>query len=69
MRMVFRLSVRECKLWFDFYSPVHNTAIEYQGAQHYKPAEAFGGQEAFDNLRKRDAYKVEYCKRKGINLL
>ena len=33
------------KLWFDFYSPVHNTAIEYQGAQHYKPAEAFDGKE------------------------
>lgn len=57
------------KLRFDFYSPKHNTAIEYQGAQHYKPIENLGGQEHYENVVRRDRIKKQYCKHSGIKLI
>ncbi len=43
--------------------------IEYQGIQHYKPIERFGGQKAFESLQKRDLIKFNYCKNNKIPLL
>ena len=57
------------KLRCDFFVPVFNTVIEYNGIQHYEPVEAFGGEKAFLETQKRDALKHAYLKANGIELL
>lgn len=57
------------KLRFDFYLPEYNTLIEYDGEQHFKPIEYFGGEEHFNILKKNDEIKNEYCKMHKINLV
>ena len=54
---------------FDFFLPEYNTCIEYQGEQHYHPVEKFGGEKAFELLRRHDEIKREYCERNHIPLL
>lgn len=56
-------------LRFDFYIPELNMAIEYDGQQHYKPIEKFGGEKAFEKTKFRDVIKNNYCKDNNINLL
>lgn len=56
-------------LKFDFYLPQYNLCIEYQGEQHYKPIDAFGGLESFIKGQERDNMKREFCKKNNINLL
>lgn len=46
-----------------------NLAIEYQGEQHYKPVEIFGGEQGFKNTQKRDKEKLQLCKQHNINLI
>ena len=53
----------------DFYLPEHNLFIEYNGIQHYKPVERFGGQLVFEHQQKRDQYIRKYCKENNIKLL
>ena len=43
--------------------------IEYQGEQHFKPIEYFGGQKYFEKVQQRDKKKKEYCQQKGIKLI
>ena len=43
--------------------------IEYDGMQHFKPIEYFGGQESFEKTQIRDSIKNEYCKNKNIKLI
>lgn len=54
---------------FDFYIPRYNLAIEYDGEQHYRSVEYFGGDVKFQKQRQHDAIKDRYCKDHGINLL
>lgn len=54
---------------FDFYIPNKNTAIEFDGVQHFQVIGKFGGQESFTQTRLNDNFKTEYCKSKGINLI
>jgi len=54
---------------FDFYLPDHNTCIEYNGIQHYKPVKYFGGKKAFENQQLRDKIKSDYCKSNNIQLI
>lgn len=42
--------------------------IEYDGEQHYKPINFFGGIAGFEKALKRDEIKNTYCKEKGIPL-
>lgn len=63
------LYMNERKLWFDFYSPSHKIAIEYQGYQHYHPVDAYGGKEGFIQRQLRDKFKESYCKLNGIKLI
>lgn len=56
-------------LRYDFYLPYHNILIEYNGMQHYKPIDFFGGVKTFNKQVKRDKIKKEYAKSKGIVLL
>ena len=63
----------DCKnkrsLPFDFYIPSLNTCIEYDGIQHYKPRDCFGGENALQDVQKRDNIKTEYCKIHNIKLI
>lgn len=43
--------------------------IEFQGEQHFRPAEIYGGQEGFERLQKHDSKKKEYCQNHNIPLL
>lgn len=43
--------------------------IEFQGAQHYKPVEVFGGKQALKERQKRDKIKADWCSKKNISLL
>ena len=56
-------------LRFDFYLPDHNVLIEYQGIQHYKPVEFFGGEQAFEKLKKRDKIKREWSRDSSFELV
>lgn len=53
---------------FDFYLPVYNMAIEYNGIQHYKSIDYFGGEEVFKYTIKHDKIKENYCKENNIRL-
>ena len=53
-------------LFFDVYIEKHNICIEYQGAQHYRPIERFGGEKEFQEIQARDQTKRDYCKENNI---
>ena len=55
-------------LKFDFYISQINTAIEYQGIQHFEPVKFFGGEEDFKTRVAYDNIKKEYCDSHNINL-
>lgn len=57
------------KLSFDFYIPAYNTYIEFDGIQHYKPIEFFGGIQAFKQQQINDNIKNAFCKVNHITLL
>ena len=56
-------------LYFDFYLPDLNICIEYDGEQHFKSYDIFGGQDLFNIIKERDNIKNEYCKNNNIKLL
>lgn len=45
-----------------------NIAIEYDGKQHFKPNETWGGEEALVETKKRDLTKDIFCVKNKINL-
>lgn len=57
------------RLSYDFYIPELRLLIEYQGEQHYKPVDIFGGEEHFLFQQKSDQSKREYAKSNGYILL
>lgn len=63
------LSHEGYKLRFDFYLPNLNMCIEYDGLQHYKPLDYFGGIEQFKNTKMNDEIKNIYCEKNNIGLL
>ena len=54
---------------FDFYLHDYNVCIEYDGIQHFKPIEYFGGEEAFQKRQLNDKIKTEYCIDNHITLI
>lgn len=54
-------------LRFDF--KIENVLIEYQGIQHYKAVNFFGGEEQFKIQQKYDNMKRQYCKEHGLILI
>ena len=65
---------RNKPLSYDFYIPVNNLLIEFQGEQHYKPVDfsSKNMKRAEDEFEKRQEYdrrKREYAQRNNINLL
>ncbi|MDC1342437.1 DUF723 domain-containing protein [Flavobacteriaceae bacterium] len=53
-------------LRFDFYLPNQNCVIEYNGIQHYKLIEFFGGEEALKNTQESDKLKEQFCRDNNI---
>lgn len=54
---------------FDFYIKEFNLCIEFDGEQHYRENNYFGGNNIFKETQKRDKIKNKYCKDNDINLL
>jgi|SRR5690606_18217934 len=63
------LKVNHQSLPFDFYLPDHNLLIEYDGIQHFKEVQFFGGAKKLKAQQRRDALKNEYAKINNIRLL
>lgn len=54
---------------FDFYIPSKNILIEFQGIQHYKPVERFGGKDRFIEQQKLDKIKKDYAIKNKYNFI
>ena len=69
---IFQHSFEDCRykrpLRFDFYLPDYNMCIEFDGRQHfcYNTKYSLG---RFDDIKKRDKIKDDYCKDNNIKLL
>lgn len=59
----------EKPLRFDFFLKEKNVCIEYDGEQHFKPIDVFGGHEKYLSIVRRDNIKNLFCKESGIFLL
>ena len=65
---------KDCKgkryrLPFDFYIPSMRTCIEFDGIQHFRPVQHFGGLPAYESLKLNDKLKNDYCEDNYINLI
>ena len=54
---------------FDFYLEELNICIEFDGEQHFRPVEFFGGKKTFLKIQNRDKLKNRYCNLNDIILL
>lgn len=57
------------KLPFDFFLPKYNALIEFDGKQHYKIMDFFGGEEGFRKIQFNDNIKNEFAARTNRPLL
>ncbi len=53
----------------DIFIPSLQTAIEYQGIQHYLPVEFFGGEEALLQRQELDRQKKQLCEENRVRLI
>lgn len=53
----------------DIYIHELEVALEYQGKQHDEPVEFFGGQQAFELNKERDARKKRLCEMYGVHIV
>ena len=53
----------------DIFIPQLKIGVEYQGIQHYRAVEFFGGNEAFEYRKKLDQQKREKCIKNGVLLV
>jgi len=56
-------------LKFDFFLTELNTCIEFDGIQHFKPVDFFGGTPSYLENLKRDNIKNDFCKKNNIKLI
>lgn len=56
-------------LSYDFYVQDQRLLIEYQGEQHYRPVDLWGGEEQFKVRQKHDKMKADYAKYHNYNLI
>jgi hypothetical protein len=54
---------------FDFYIPLFNLCIEYDGEQHHVAKTHFGGIEGLNKRQLHDNIKTEFCKLNKIELI
>ena len=43
--------------------------IEFDGMQHFKSIDFFGGQKTFEGCQKNDKIKTDYCLKNNIKLI
>lgn len=65
----FKDCIDKRQLPFDFYLPDYNMCIEFDGEQHFKVVEYFGGEKGYEDRQRRDKIKTNYCKENNIFLL
>lgn len=53
----------------DIFIPSLNTAIEYQGRQHFVTVSRYGGEKELTKTKERDERKCLLCKENGVRLL
>ena len=63
------ISSKGVNLRFDFFLPNHDTIIEYDGRQHFKPVKYFGGEIGLLKTQERDKIKNEWCKNNNIKII
>lgn len=54
---------------FDFYLPSYNICIEYDGEQHFRPIDFWGGEDGFRKRKTNDGIKNNFCSLSNIKLL
>jgi len=68
-----QMSFNECRyirpLRFDFWLPEYNICIEYDGVQHFKPVNHFGGNNSLELYKKKDKIKDDWCDDMNIKLI
>lgn len=64
-----QFKVEDSTYRFDFYLPELEVLVEYDGEQHFRPVEFFGGIDAFQRTRERDEEKNFLAKIKGFKLI
>lgn len=57
------------ELPFDFYIPDKNAVIEFNGIQHYKSIDFFGGEAQLEYTQRHDLIKKKYCSAHGITYI
>jgi very-short-patch-repair endonuclease len=55
-------------LRFDFYLPYFNEVVEIDGLQHTTSIESWGGEKQFNNIKRKDEIKNNYCISNGIKI-
>lgn len=63
------LKTQKGHMSYDIYLTEYDVAIEYQGQQHFKPIEYFGGREHFEAQKRRDILKKELSEKNGVKLI
>lgn len=73
IKFVHQKRFNDCKnnnpLPFDFYLSENNTCIEFDGEQHFKQKDFFGGKDALNITKTNDMIKTKYCKYNKIKLI
>lgn len=54
---------------FDFYLPLYNSIIEYDGPHHTEIITNWGGEEKLKKTQENDCIKNNYCREHNINIL
>lgn len=57
------------RLRIDVGVPTLKVAIEYNGLQHYKAVDYFGGKDGLESTKRRDKLKKELCKKNKVKLI
>jgi very-short-patch-repair endonuclease len=69
----YQFKFKKCKnkkeLPFDFFVKDLNLCIEFDGEQHFKAFEIFGGEKKFKEIKINDNIKNNFCKQNNINLI
>ncbi len=65
----FKTCVNKSQLPFDFYIPHLSTLIEFDGMQHFRPIDLFGGEEGFIQRQVNDSIKNEWAKNNNFKLI